>query len=93
MPGIAAGLAERGHEIGLDLRVAEDPVDFAREGIDLRVTYGGTEYPDLARHEILTDRVTALMAPGFLADGVDVGGPIESDGALSLPSEDRFRLG
>lgn len=52
----------------LDLRVEDDPVDMAREGIDLRLTYGAQYYPDHLVEVLFADRLIAVAAPDFAAD-------------------------
>jgi LysR family transcriptional regulator, glycine cleavage system transcriptional activator len=52
----------------LDLRCEDDPVDMAREGIDLRVTYGAQYYADHAVDLLFRDRLIAVAAPGFTED-------------------------
>lgn len=60
----------------LDLRVEEDPVDFARHGIDIRICYGAHLYPDLANTLLVQDEVLPLCAPGLLDQGtVDPSAP------------------
>lgn len=50
---------------GIEIRVEEDPVVFAREGADLRLTYGGHFYPDHQTETLFRDRIVAAAAPGF----------------------------
>ncbi len=50
---------------GIEIRVEEDPVDFARDGADLRITYGGHYYPDHQVEILFRDRIVAVAAPGF----------------------------
>jgi len=52
-------------ELGLDLRVEDDPVDFAGNEIDLRVCYGAQLYPEHAATELARDRVLPLCTPDF----------------------------
>ncbi len=59
-------LEAEGH-LRVDLRVEEDPVDFARHNIDLRICYGAHLYPDLAVMPLVRDEVLPLATPGFLA--------------------------
>jgi LysR family glycine cleavage system transcriptional activator len=60
----------------LDLRVEEDPVDFARHEIDVRICYGAHLYPDLANTVLVRDEVVPLCAPALLSQGaVDPGAP------------------
>lgn len=60
----------------LDLRVEEDPVDFARHDIDVRICYGDHLYPDLANTVLVRDEVVPLCAPALLRQGaVNPGAP------------------
>lgn len=54
------GFASRG---GLDIRVEDDPVTFARDGADIRITYGATYYGGLRIEELFTDVIVAVAAP------------------------------
>lgn len=60
----------------LDLRVEDDPVDFAAKQIDLRITYGGWGYPDLQTVPLFRDEVIPFCSPQFhaqqLAQGRDL---------------------
>ena len=56
--------------IRLDIRVEDDPVDFARHGIDIRICYGAHLYPDLANTLLVQDEVLPLCAPALLDQGV-----------------------
>lgn len=47
----------------IDLRIEEDPVDFARSGADLRATYGAHYYPDHRVDVLFRDRFVAVCAP------------------------------
>ena len=62
LPDYAA--VERG--MRLDLRVEEDPVDFARQGIDVRLCYGEHLYRDHVTTPFLRDSVQPLVAPSFI---------------------------
>ncbi|MCV2863837.1 LysR substrate-binding domain-containing protein [Albidovulum sediminicola] len=50
---------------GLDLRVEDDPVAFARDGADLRLTYGAAYYAGHQVEELFTDTIVAVAAPGM----------------------------
>ena len=56
-----------GAETVLDLRVELDPVAFAKDRIDLRVTYGATLYPEYRAEPLWRDRAIAVASPGFAA--------------------------
>ena len=47
----------------IELRVQDDPVDFARDGVDLRVTYGGHYYPDHHVETLFRDHLIAVASP------------------------------
>lgn len=67
-----------------ELRVEDDPVDYARHGIDLRLCYGATLYPD---HQIVPfrhDQTLALCSPSYLARNPQVRG----DGVAAVPDQD-----
>ncbi len=66
--------------IRLDIRVEDDPVDFARHGIDVRICYGAHLYPDLANTLLVQDEVLPLCAPVLLDRGV-----IDSSSPDTLP--------
>ena len=65
-------------EIRIDLRLEEDPVDFLRTRIDVRISYGEHVYPEFVTVPFLRDSVTALCTPelaaarGFLAASPDM---------------------
>lgn len=51
--------------LAIDVRVEEDPLDFARQNIDLRVSYGGYHYPDIKSVNLFHDEVLPVCAPRF----------------------------
>ncbi len=50
----------------LDIRVEDDPVDFARHHVDLRICYGAHLYPDLVNRLLLQDQVLPLCTASWL---------------------------
>jgi LysR family glycine cleavage system transcriptional activator len=50
-----------------EIRVEDDPVDFARHHIDLRICYGQNLYPEMVSHPLVRDVVTPLCSPEFLS--------------------------
>ncbi|SPH24342.1 Glycine cleavage system transcriptional activator [Defluviimonas aquaemixtae] len=52
---------------GVEVRIEEDPVIFARDGVDLRITYGAHAYPDHHAETLFRDRLVPVAAPGFAA--------------------------
>ena len=53
--------------VGLHTRAEEDPVDFTRDGIDLRITYGAQLYSDFDKKRLFQDSVVPLCSPEFIA--------------------------
>ena len=72
-------------EVRCELRVEDDPVDFARHHIDLRLSYGEHLYPELVALPLLRDEVTPLCTPAY-AEGIDPADP------ASLPERDLIHL-
>ena len=56
--------------VSVDIRVGDDPVDFAAEGLDLRICYGAHLYPDLEVKPLFQDRVAPLASVG--GSGLDL---------------------
>lgn len=54
-------------DVRLDLRLEEDPVDFFRNRIDVRLCYGEHLYPEFVTVPFKRDQVTAMCRPDFLA--------------------------
>ena len=54
-------------DLRCEVRVEEDPVDFARHGIDVRICYGDHLYPGFATTVLQRDRVLPLCTPAFQA--------------------------
>ena len=61
MPAFA-GFAESA-ALRIDLRIADDPVDFAAGEIDLRIIYGSAAYPGLRNVPLFRDEVLPLCRP------------------------------
>jgi LysR family glycine cleavage system transcriptional activator len=75
---ILGGFAAAEPDIRVDLRVEEDPVDFAGSGLDLRICYGAQLYPELAVEPLILDHVLPLCSREFL----DAKGPAFGSGSL-----------
>ena len=54
-------------DVRVDLRLEEDPVDFFRNRIDVRICYGEHLYPEFVTIPFKRDRVTAMCEPQLLA--------------------------
>jgi LysR family glycine cleavage system transcriptional activator len=50
-----------------ELRSEEDIVDFARDEIDLRLSYGTNLYPDMVTMRVWHDEVLPMCSPAYLA--------------------------
>lgn len=50
----------------LDIRVEDDPVDFERHNIDVRISYGSHLYADFRTQAIYRDTVQPMCTPQFL---------------------------
>lgn len=55
---------------GLEIRVQDDPVNLAAEGVDLRLSYGAHFYPDHQIEPLFRDRLVAVSAPGLAPEGL-----------------------
>jgi LysR family glycine cleavage system transcriptional activator len=64
-PRIATFALEH-RSLRIDLRVEEDPVDFVRHEVDLRICYGSNLYPELNILPLHHDEVLPLCSPGYL---------------------------
>jgi LysR family glycine cleavage system transcriptional activator len=64
-----SGFLDAHPEVRLDLRLEEDPVDFFRNRIDVRICYGEHLYPEFVTVPFKRDRVTAMCQPDLLAQG------------------------
>ncbi|WP_198590296.1 LysR family transcriptional regulator [Paracoccus zhejiangensis] len=49
---------------------SRDPVDFTAEGIDIRITYGATAYPQHAVETLFQDRMLPVAAPALAAQWI-----------------------
>jgi LysR family glycine cleavage system transcriptional activator len=56
--------------VGIEIRVQDDPVVLARDGVDLRVTYGGHSYPDHRVVPLFRDEIVAVAAPDVVQHGL-----------------------
>lgn len=51
--------------MAIDIRVEDDPIDIARQGVDLRVSYGDYHYPDMEVTRLFHDEVLPMCTPEF----------------------------
>ena len=66
-----AAFARQHPSIRIDLRVEPDPVDFARQNIDLRICYGANLYTEMTVILLKQDEVLPLCSPLYLERNVD----------------------
>jgi LysR family glycine cleavage system transcriptional activator len=69
--------------VRVEVRVEDDPVDFARYNIDLRMCYGSNLYPDMTTVLLNHDEVLPLCGPSYLARN-----PKAVDGMAHVPDDD-----
>jgi LysR family glycine cleavage system transcriptional activator len=79
-----AEFAQLNPQLRLDLRVEQDPVDFARHGIDLRVCYGASIYPDMVTRHLRQDDVLPVCAPAYLERNPAA----RANGMAAVPADD-----
>lgn len=60
-----ASLVKLHPRLAIDVRVEDDPLDFARHNIDLRVSYGAYHYPELDSVLLFHDEVLPVCSPRF----------------------------
>ena len=67
-----------------DLAVEPDPIDFARDNVDLRLCYGAGHYPDHRVQVLAYDVVQPMCSPGYLRQNPAV----EQGGMAAVPGRD-----
>ncbi len=82
-PKLAAFVLQDG-AVRVDLRVEQDPVDFARHNIDLRICYGSNIYPEMNIIHLKQDEVLPVCSPSYLHRNPDV----QKSGMSAVPHED-----
>lgn len=60
-----ASMIDQFPQLAIDIRVEDDPVDLARQNIDLRISYGDYHYPALTVVRLVHDDVVPLCSPSF----------------------------
>ncbi len=77
------GFLDAHPDVRLDLRLEEDPVDFFRNRIDVRLCYGEHLYPEFVTVPFKRDRVTAMCRPELAREDLDPTAPnVLGDDAL-----------
>ncbi len=61
-----SGFAQMNTGVGMEIRVENDPVDFALNKIDMRITFGNQLYPEFRSVKLFHDEVTPLCTSEFL---------------------------
>lgn len=62
-----AGLSATDLNVSLDIRVEGDPIDFARDKVDIRIFYGHDLYGDYQVEPLFSDVLVAIASPEFVA--------------------------
>jgi LysR family glycine cleavage system transcriptional activator len=52
----------------LDIRVEDDPIDFVRDKVDMRIFYGHDLYADYRVEPLYSDDLVAVASPAFIAE-------------------------
>jgi LysR family glycine cleavage system transcriptional activator len=79
-----AAFARQHPSLRIDLRVEPDPVDFARQNIDLRICYGANLYTEMTVILLKQDEVLPLCSPLYLERNVDA----KALGMNAVPHDD-----
>ncbi|MBO9446671.1 LysR family transcriptional regulator [Ruegeria sp. R14_0] len=66
LPGKLAPLMRAEEYTPIDVRVDEDPIDFARDKIDMRIFFGHDLYGDFQVHSLFADHLIAVASPDFI---------------------------
>ena len=74
-------------DVRVDVRLEEDPVDFFRNRVDVRLSYGEHLYPEFITVPFLRDDVTVLCRPELVA-----GGRFDPASPASLRDEDLIHV-
>ncbi len=61
-----AGFLRLYPDVRLDLRIEDDPIDFFRNPVDVRICYGEHLYPEFVTVPFLHDHATPMCTPKFL---------------------------
>ncbi len=64
--------------VTLDIRVQSDPIDFEKDSVDLRLTYGSAYYPGYREHVLFTDVAIPVCSPTFWKNHQDPGGNLSN---------------
>jgi LysR family glycine cleavage system transcriptional activator len=64
--------------VTLDIRVQNDPIDFAKDAVDLRLTYGSAYYPGYYEHVLFADVAIPVCSPTFWKTHQDTMGELSN---------------
>lgn len=64
--------------VTLDIRVQNDPIDFAKDSVDLRLTYGSAYYPGYHEHVLFADVAIPVCSPTFWKNHQDPTGDLST---------------
>lgn len=80
LSGRIADFADMSEKLNFSIRAEEDPVDFERDSIDARLTYGEGHYPGLQVKKLMQDVAIPVCMPELLEVYGDVTTPEEMFG-------------
>lgn len=66
LPRKLASLMRSDNYSPIDVRIDDDPVDFVREKIDMRIFFGHDLYGDYQTENLFADSLVAVASPGFI---------------------------
>ena len=76
MPRVA-GFSAKNNAV-LDIRVQEDPIDFVKEGADVRLTYQSKFYPSYLEKNLFSDVARPVCSPAFWESFADSAGDLSN---------------
>lgn len=76
MPRVAQFAPDK--RVTLDIRVQNDPIDFANDAVDLRLTYGSAYYPGYQEHVLFSDVAIPVCSPQFWENHQDPSGDLSN---------------
>ena len=88
-----AGFRERAPEIDVRLQTTDELADFARDGVDVAIRFGGGEYPGLCAIRLFADEISPVCSPRLLERGPPLETPADLVGHTLLHVEWTLHMG
>ena len=66
LPLRLAAWLRHGGDRQVDIRIEDDPIDFSRDRVHMRIFHGHSLYADYRTEELFHDRIIAVAAPAFI---------------------------